>query len=206
MRRSGWGQYRSSRLDSAPCWTPRRVRCGSSVRDLRPTCGARRGLSTNESCHSNPRKPNTQAQNRRPSAAGSPVIVQGNVPKLCSVQSGLPYLSHSRTERLSYFYFIIVFFCLPSSLPFLITGSWAKCQWPGQWRAGTRAGCLDGGDAPRGPRCCPLCPLRSLAACAGPRPGATRPGILPCHWLAGSGLRGSPLQPLPAAAVRRGRG
>lgn len=38
----------------------------------------------------------------------------------------------------------------------MITGSWAKCQWPGQRRAGTRAGCLAGGDAPRASRCCPL--------------------------------------------------
>lgn len=149
MRGSGWGLCQS-RLDSAPCWTPRRVRCGSSVRDLRPTSGERLGLSTNQNCHSNPRKSNTQAHSRRPSAAGSPVIVQGNIPKLSFVRSGFSYLSHPLTESLAYFYLIIIFFCLPSSPPSLITGSWAKCQWPGQRRAGTRAGCLAGGDAPRG--------------------------------------------------------
>lgn len=204
MRGSGWGLCQS-RLDSAPYWTPRRVRCGCSVRDLRPTCEARRGLSANQNCHSNLRKPNTQAHGRRPSAAGSPVIVQENVPKLCSVRSRLPYLSHPLTESLAHFYFIIIFFCFLSSPPSLITGSWAKCQWPGQWRAGTRAGCLASGNAPRGLRCCPLCILRPLAACACPRPGASYPRVLPCHWLAGPGL-GSPMQPLPAAAVRRGRG
>lgn len=66
------------------------------------------------------------------------------------MRSGLPYLSHPLTESLAYFYLIIIFFCLLSSPPALITGSWAKCQWPGQRRAGTRAGCLAGGDAPRG--------------------------------------------------------
>lgn len=204
MRGSGWGLCQS-RLDSVPYWTLRRVRCGSSVRDLRPTCGARLGLSTNQNCHSNPRKPNTQAHSRRSSTSGSPVIVQGNVPKLCSVRSGLPYLSHPLAENLAYFYLVIIFFCLSFSPPSLITGSWAKCQWPGQRRAGTRAGCLAGGDAPRGLRCCPLCILSLLAACACPRPGALHSRVLPCRWLAGPGL-GSLLQPLPAVAVRRGRG
>lgn len=205
MRGSGWGLF-PSRLDSAPYWTPRRVRCGSSVRDLRPTCGLRSGIFTNQNCHSNPRKPNTQAHSRRPLAAGSLVIVQRNVPKLCSVRSRLPYLSHPLTESLAYFYLIIVFFCLPSSPPSLITGSWAKCQWPGQRRAGTRAGCLAGGNAPRGLRCCPLLyPATPGSLCLSPPRSTPTLASCPVTGLAGPGL-GSPLQPLPAAAVRRGRG
>jgi hypothetical protein len=146
---------------ASPGWTPRPTgRPGGSgaavpsgISD--PPAGCAVGSSPIKTVILTSENP-THAHSRRPSAAGSPVIVQGNVPKLCSVRSRLPYLSHPLTERLAYFYFIIIFFCFLSSPPSLITGSWAKCQWPGQRRAGTRAGCLAGGDAPRVLRCCSL--------------------------------------------------